>query len=138
MAISMRDVRISNLPPDMLALTERLSIRLRGLLRAVRPKSAAATGARALVLVGNVELRLRAELPPVLAAVPGIQGIVDSVMLSCLRSLEESLTSGILGDYRAWADGVAAGAIPPPGADAATAGAAARREDVVAEQRVYQ
>ena len=136
MAISMRDVRMSNLPADMLVLNDRLAITLNGRLKAVIPKSAGTASpvtskAKPLVLVGNVELKLRAELPYVLAIVPGIQGIVDSVMLTCLKGLEDGLTAGIIDDYNDWADSVVVSRLTSP------AGAEMPREEGVVE-RVYQ
>ena len=137
MAISMRDVRMSNLPADMLVLNDRLAITLNGRLKAVIPKSAGTTASpgtskvKPLVLVGNVELKLRAEMPPVLAIVPGIQGIVDSVMVTCLKGLEDGLTGGIIDDYKDWADGVVVSKLT------SSAGAEMPREEGVVE-RVYQ
>ena len=122
----MRDVAVNNLPLNMHSLTDRLDINLRGELRA-RPvkgkmsggapaslasssrasvstsaaSSSSSTSAEAL-LVGDVSLTLQADLPHALAIVPGVQEIVDAVLMRQLMSLETALTSNIVRDYTTW------------------------------------
>ena len=126
MRLSMRDVAVNNLPLNMDSLTDRLDINLRGELRA-RPvkgkmsggapaslasssrasvstsaaSSSSSTSAEAL-LVGDVSLTLQADLPHALAIVPGVQEIVDAVLMRQLMSLETALTSNIVRDYTTW------------------------------------
>ena len=120
----MRDVAVNNLPLNMDSLTDRLDINLRGELRA-RPVKGKVNGAPAsssssraastssassssstaseALLVGDVSLTLQADLPHVLAIVPGVQEIVDTLLMRQLVDLETSLTSNIVRDYKTWA-----------------------------------
>ena len=126
MYLSMRDVAVNNLPLNMDSLTDRLDINLRGELRAkpmkgtMRGRSAVASSsssratstslassssptASEALLVGDVSLTLQADLPHALAIVPGVQEIVDTLLMRQLMSLETALTGNIVRDYTTWA-----------------------------------
>ena len=101
MTISMRDVRITNLPRGSVleSFIDRINIQLKGELKVIK----ASATAKKPILSGRVELKLRAELPQILLAVPGIQQVIDSRLLHSLSSLESDLTAGIIDDYHEWA-----------------------------------
>ena len=107
MTISMRDVRIMNLPRGNIleAFIDRMNVQLKGELKVVKAAAGTAQGAKPKdpILSGRVELKLRAELPQILLSVPGLQQVIDGGLLHSLTSLESELTGGIVKDYHLWA-----------------------------------
>lgn len=82
-----------------------IALRVDGSLRSARPQHNAAPpagGPASAALQGRVSLRISADVPPLIALAPGLDGVVCGILEAILGRLEGALRRGLLEDYEAW------------------------------------
>eukprot|EP00242_Pyramimonas_sp_CCMP2087_P016440 CAMPEP_0198200440 /NCGR_PEP_ID=MMETSP1445-20131203/3450_1 /TAXON_ID=36898 /ORGANISM="Pyramimonas sp., Strain CCMP2087" /LENGTH=206 /DNA_ID=CAMNT_0043870511 /DNA_START=463 /DNA_END=1083 /DNA_ORIENTATION=- len=97
MNLTVLDLVLSGVP-DSLDLNNKLRFDLKGQLRVKRD----VPGQAKLVLDGIVAMELEADVPPIIAANPGIDQLCQTILDRILEKLERSLVEGVVADYDSW------------------------------------
>ena len=99
LTMSAEEFRIDGLPPELRSLNDDIDFAFVGTLSAIAP----ANGGGSCTLDGTAELRINADVPPMLQMVPGMAIAAEQALDAVLERLQSQLVREVAGDYARFA-----------------------------------